>query len=346
MSEDRKLATVQRVINVTPIENSDFLSAAQIHGWICVVKRDEFNIGDFVIYFEIDSFLPIKPEYEFLRKSSYKKVENLGEGFRIRTAKFRGTLSQGLVLPFSILEEYDPLYYKHFKEGDDVSDILGIQKYEKPIPACLRGLAKGNFPGFFPKTDAERIQNFFYDVTDEQKEDEYELSIKLDGTSFSAYYKDGEFGVCSRNLDLKDTEDNFYWQMARKYNLQEALTKYGRNLVIQGEGMGPGIQGNRENLKELELYVFSIYDPDHKRYLTSAERCQILTELDCGLKHTPILGFKHVFKEFNTVEDFLTFADRPSLNAPIAEGVVFKNQRDTSVIFKAINNRYLLKYDE
>ena len=104
----RKLASIQTITNIEPIENADAIELAHVLGWQCVVKKNEVAIGDKVVYFEIDSFLPIRPEFEFLRGSSYRNSELLGEGFKLKTMKFRGQISQGLVLPISIFKEIDP----------------------------------------------------------------------------------------------------------------------------------------------------------------------------------------------------------------------------------------------
>jgi len=171
---ERKLASIQRVREIRPIEGADSIEIALVNSWQVIVKKGEYNPGDLCIYCEIDSFLPIKPEFEFLRKSSYKKMGDQ-EGFRLKTVKLRGELSQGLLLPISVLEDggenkigiseqpwgsqlqlgpYDNALV--IEEGTDITEIMGIVKYEAPIPASLAGIAKGAFPGFLRKTDEER----------------------------------------------------------------------------------------------------------------------------------------------------------------------------------------------
>ena len=158
----RKLASVQRIINIEDIPGADRIQVATCLGWKCVIGKNEFKVGDLVVFIEVDSFLPILPEYEFLRKSCYKKLENGEEGYRIKTHKFKGQISQGLILPLSTLEgkkypsdtrensRYD------FKEGQDVTDLLQIKKYEPYIPPSLSGEIKGAFPFFLPKTEIGR----------------------------------------------------------------------------------------------------------------------------------------------------------------------------------------------
>ncbi|MEL6106895.1 MAG: RNA ligase (ATP), partial [Planctomycetota bacterium] len=136
----RKLATIRRVIETRPIEGADRIELAVVDGWKCVVKKNEYASGDPVIYCEIDSFLPIREEFEFLRKSSFKVMDGR-EGFRLRTVKLRGQVSQGLLLDPSLLG-------RTFELGEDVTEELGIAKYEAPIPACLGGEVVGPFPNF------------------------------------------------------------------------------------------------------------------------------------------------------------------------------------------------------
>jgi hypothetical protein len=171
---ERKLSTVQRVAKILPIPDADAIEIAMINSWKVVVKKGEYKEGDLCIYCEIDSFLPIREEFEFLRKSSYKKMGDQ-EGFRLKTIRLRQQISQGLLLPLSILEGEEEMKIGISKqphgdqlqlgpyddaliieEGTDVTKLLGIMKYEPPIPASLAGKVKGNFPSWARKTDQER----------------------------------------------------------------------------------------------------------------------------------------------------------------------------------------------
>lgn len=172
----RKLASIRVVSEIKPIEGADNIELAIVDGWQCVVKKGEFFEGQPCVYFEIDSFLPIKPVFEFLRKSSYRKM-GMKEGFRLKTIRLRGQISQGLVLGLSILPEgLEPCFFEN-SNHKDVSDILGVIKYEPPIPACLVGKVKGNFPSFIRKTDLERVQNIWNEIKD-CKED-FEVTVNL-----------------------------------------------------------------------------------------------------------------------------------------------------------------------
>lgn len=350
----RKLATIQKIDKLIPIENADNIELAKIKGWQCIVKKGEFKEGDFCVYFEIDSFLSIHPVFEFLRKSSYKKLPDGTEGFRLRTIKLRGVLSQGLALPISILQEFD--YFKDrmwgFSYGDigmDLTKQLGIKKYEPPIPTQLAGRVKGTFPAFIPKTDEERIQNIPW-VLERYQNEIFYVTEKIDGTSVTFYFNNNKFGVCSRNLELKEDDKNLYWQIARKYKIEEKLSQLNQNIAIQGEIIGPGIQKNKYKLNEHKLYIFSGYDIDNQKYLDFNELRKIagLFSLDI----VPIIETN--FKLPNTIEKLLEYSNFNSvLNPNIPrEGIVIRSIREIKdyklkrLSFKAINNEFLLKFKE
>ena len=243
--------------------------------------------------------------------------------------------------------------------GYNLTDILGIQKYEPPIPAQLAGDIKGVFPSFIPKTDQERCQNLYDEIFTEHYNETYEVTIKLDGTSCTIYYRDGEIGVCGRNWELKETEGNTLWKCAREQGIIEGLKKLGRNLAIQGEVIGEGIQGNQEKIKGQKFFIFDIYDIDAGRYMRASERCETIEELSSkylsesdvivadyyDFSQVPFIELGKVlrYKNFKTIEDLLAYADGPSMNPQAKrEGLVFKSL-DSDFTFKAISNKWLLK---
>jgi len=148
----RQLASIQRIKSINPIDNADQIEVATVLGWHAVVEKSKHKAGDLIIFFEIDSFLPIKEEFEFLRSRCYKKMDH-GDGFRLKTIRLRKQVSQGLVMPLSIIP--DCLAYDEV-EGYDLTEALGVIKYERPIPATMKGTVKGSFPGFMPKSDETR----------------------------------------------------------------------------------------------------------------------------------------------------------------------------------------------
>lgn len=340
---ERKLATIRKITDIRPIEGADKIEIATVGGWNVVVAKDvEHKVGNSVVYCEIDSFLPIKEEFEFLRKSSYKKMGDQ-EGFRLKTIRLRGQLSQGLILPISVVPITQFATAHDLPEGLDVTEMLGIVKYEPPIPAELSGKVKGLFPSFIPKTDEERIQNLTkeYGEWKHQSKHQFYVTEKLDGSSATYYIKDGEFGVCSRNLELLETEGNTFWKVARELNLEENMKATGKNISLQGELIGEGIQGNPYKIKGQTVRFFTGFDIDKYQRISFPELVVMLS--DMGLQYVPILNQKLGFVLPETVEDMLKYAEAKSVlnDKTEREGVVVRSM-DGTISFKAISNKFLL----
>lgn len=363
VNTERKLATIRRISKILPHSNADLLEIAIVDGWRSVVTKGKHIEGELIVYFEIDSVLPVREEFEFLRKCCYIKRDWIegGEGFRLKTARFRKELSQGLVVPISkeLEIEFSHTFLnfegaRSLQVGDDVTSILGVTKWDPPISACLSGLARGNFPSFIKRTDQERIQNCWTKFKELYAGLEFEVTTKLDGSSCSIYHYDGNVGVCSRNLDLKleGNDGNSYIQVANKYNLLEGLKLIGDNIAIQGEVCGPGIQGNKEQLNEVDLFVFDIYLIDDQRHATPSERNLLLSKLEtvAGIVVKQVPSIRTVtLDQFGSIEDILVHAEGPSLNSPVREGDVYKavvvvNGQVPS--FKVISNKWLLENKE
>ena len=183
---ERKLVSIQRVVDVVKHPNADTLDLITVLGWQVVNKSGQINKGDLCVFFEIDAVLPIIPEFAFLEKVKY----------RIKTCKLRGAVSQGLVMPLSILNTIDNADWKYVPENEnnlgaylsktsykldevtgekhidgyvgfpiveglDVTEALGVRKHDPDAQGTYRlsSLAKGRFPEWLRKTDAERIQS-------------------------------------------------------------------------------------------------------------------------------------------------------------------------------------------
>ena len=341
---ERKLASIKQITDIRSIEGADKIELASVGGWNVVVAKDvEHKVGDMVVYCEIDSFLPIRDEFEFLRKSSYKKMGDQ-EGFRLKTIKLRGQVSQGLILPISVLPITQFATASDLAEGMDVSHMLGIVKYEPPIPAELAGKVKGLFPSFIPKTDEERVQNLTkeYEEWRHQSKHRFYVTEKLDGSSATYYIKDGEFGVCSRNLELLETERNTFWNVARDLKLEEKLREFGRNLCIQGELIGEGIQGNPYKIKGHTVRFFNVFDIDSRTYYGLP---MFLATMQHGLKLETVPLLTNLTMELpQTIDECLAFAEGKSqLNSNTErEGVVIRSM-DGTISFKAISNKFLLE---
>lgn len=242
-------------------------------------------------------------------------------------------------------EEFSGLIPIERLVGLDITNYLNIQKWEPQIPAQLAGEVVGKMPSFIKTTDEERIQNLVSEIATEIAGKTFEKTVKLDGTSMTVFNKDGYQGVAGRNWELRETENNTLWRVARRNKLVESVAALGRNIALQGELIGEGIQGNNEAIKGQEFYLFNIWDIDAGGYVSPQERDAIvgqLQELGAKINQVPSEGFI-TFPENVTVDDILAMADGKSLFAANREGIVFK-RADGKFSFKAISNWYLLKH--
>ncbi len=329
----RQLASIQRIRALEPIPDADAIVKATVLGWQLVVKKDEFQVGDLCVYCEIDCLMPDRPEFEFLKPRA----------MRIRTIRLRGQISQGLCLPLSILPENTPI-----TEGADVSEILDITKYEPPMPASLAGLAKGFFPSFIPKTDETRVQ-VLQDVLDKYVGTTCFVAEKMDGSSVTYFFKDGEFGVCSRSLELLESAENSLWAFARTNDIENKLKALGRNIALQGEIIGEGIQSNKYKLRGQTVTFFNVFDIDAFKYVDFQEFMDVIKIL--GLTTVPILETDYILT--NDIPTLVNKSIGKSVlkNDTHREGIVIRplnemRDRDGRVSFKSINPDFLLKFQD
>jgi len=348
MSETtRKLASIQRIDALSPIAGADRIEVASILGWKCVVKKGDFKVGDLVVYFEIDSFLPIKPEYEFLRSNSYRLLSDGREGFRIKTIRLRKQISQGLVLSLAeVLKNISSVDMPVEEIGYDLTALLGVVKYEQPMSETLKNDAKGRFPEFLLKTDEPRVQLMQTDLNECQGRECY-VTEKVDGSSVTYYIKDGVFGVCSRNLDLKES-DSAFWRWARENDVENKLRLYaaeGRQYALQGEIHGPNINGNPLALTKVNVLFFNVFNIDTFSYVDYEEFKTTIENL--GFQTVPIID-DH-FTLTSDIEYYVNLSQGNSaLNvAKKREGIVIRSKTYTPrrISFKAINPLYLLEND-
>lgn len=364
----RKLATYRIINNIQPIEGADQIEIVMVDSWKVVAQKNKHKIGEIVVYFEIDSWVPttIAP---FLSKGKTPSKFNEIEGKKLKTIKLRGQISQGLVMSVEDIKNVITDFNEPEIEGTDLTKIIGVQKWE--IPSTVGAyLIRGNFPTFIKKTDQDRVQNLrsYYDIILKQ---EWEITEKYDGSSMTVYhYKHGEEleeGVCSKNLDLKKESDdsgtlNSYWEIAIREKLQEKLREAGLNIALQGELVGIKINNNIYELTNRDFWLFDIYDIDRGTYFSPEERQNFAKKYD--IKHVPVIhnNFKlkttvkentGPFSEGNleiefTINDIIKFAEGKSvLNKKTErEGLVFKNMKNDMSInsFKVISNKYLLKH--
>lgn len=379
MSEERKLAHIEQIVSLEPIENSDFLEKATVLGWHVVVKKDEFKVGDKVIYIEVDSVLPEKEEFEFMAKYKY----------RVKTIKLRGQVSQGMILPVSYLSKNDKLLDKILQIGTDVTFDLGITKYlskserdELAEDGCKIALEKSRlkkfmyrfnwyrrlfmprkqvvgFPYWVKKTDEERIQNIPQVLKDFKDELVY-ITEKVDYQSatftgkmlpnttpiIGKYLpKKFKFIVASRNL-MNNDKSSLYWQIATKYNLEKIL-KENPTLTIQGEQGSSKVQGNKYGISEPKIWIFNIYDHEkdyHYGYYQMLDFC-----MKYSLTTVPHIGFFKLKDIATTVDEMVEYSKGKSIINPKInrEGVVVRCICDGKKLlsFKTINPDFLLKYD-
>lgn len=356
----RKLASIKKIGALSPIEGRDRIELATIDGWSVIVKKGEFQVGDSCVYIEIDSVLPEKPEFEFLRS----------RGFRIKTLRMAGCISQGIVFPLTILPD------GAYAIEDDVTELIGVTQYvpsmdREPLTKpesklkyprflmrrkwfrklVLRQKRNGEFPDFIPKTDEVRIQNIPNILADKSK---WIATEKIDGSSgsfvlkrrktFLPFFKDRfEYIVCSRNIRLPQDDGSVYWRVSTKYDIKNKLRRLIGNwewVAIQGECIAPKIQGNKYKVSEPDLYVFNLLYPDGRAGSVIAQKiCE-----EQGLKFVPILQTEYTLPD--TVQEVLDYAHGKSkIGDTFREGIVFRSE-DGRRSFKAVDPLFLMKYDE
>ncbi len=359
----RKLASVKTISAISPIEGKDRIELATVDGWSVIVKKGEFKEGDKCVYMEIDSVLPEKSEFEFLRSKN----------FRIKTMKMAGCISQGICFPLSILPEKKKGTYE---QEDDVTDILGVTQYEPTMdreptekPSCKtkkhskflmrfawfrkivyrkNKLGDTEFPSFIHKTDETRIQNIPYILKNKEP---WVATEKVDGSSGTYCFVRGktarksEYIVCSRNKKLPSDDGSVYWKISEKYKIREVLEKIIANsehkwIALQGECIAPKIQGNKYRVTEPDFFAFNLITPDGR--LPSLKAKEILNRN--GIKFVPIIQTEYTLPD--TVEEVLDYAHgRSMLGETLREGIVFRTL-DGKQSFKAVDPQFLIKYDE
>lgn len=366
----RKLASVQKVKAIRPIEGADRIEVVQVLNWDCVAQKGLYDVGDLVIYFEIDSLLPDIPMLEWLKKSAWSQKLNK---YKISTHKFRNQISQGLIIPIRDLTEMynqingTSLSSIDYDEGDDLTGLLKIEKYEPPASNGPLGEIISH-KWYVPKTDEERIQVCAENVLPEYMkidQNEWYASIKLDGTSCTAGLFEDTFLIGGRNQWYKGP--NMYTETVKKYGdietkAREYLEATGVYVVFQGELCGPGIQSNKLGLKEKEWFIFNVFVSTTGK-MDSYEKLDLIGMLGMcerfGLKHVPLVNAedKFDFKATNnideTVENLLKYVDNFKYRTyfedaspnQIAEGLVFR-MNDMTNSFKVISNKFLLKGGE
>lgn len=373
----RKLVTAQRVKNLEPIIGADLIEKATIEGWECVVKKGDFNIGDMCIYCEIDSILPERPEFEFLRPRK----------FRIKTIKLKNTISQGIIFPLNIIKDIEPSFnILEIKEGDDLQEVMGVKKWDpeqesiivekepefndknefvraykkykyftvrflKKLFGIPTGTASDDFPSYVPKTDETRVQTSQRGLETHKGKRAYiteklegssttYITIKSKGNFFKRLFsrQPMKFIVCSRNRIVNNRADD-RWVIADKYNISRKMAALGRNFAIQGELIGPKIQGNLYELPERDFRMYLAYDIDEKRYFTLSELKDLANELQ--IIGVPLLDENHIVHTDTKAYVDLSIGNSRLNPKKKREGIVIRLAEE-NYSFKSINPEYLL----
>ncbi len=314
-----KVATIERITKLEKHPNADTLDVLTIGAWQVVAKQGQYKEGDLCVYIYPDSVVEDRPIYDFLKNKH----------FRIKQIKLRGIVSNGLCLPIAeaisnaSINDIGLVFIGGIcipsPEGFDVSGLVGAKHYEKEVPACLAGVCRSTFPSFMKKTDEDNLRSNIKVLAELQGKEVY-ISGKLDGSSGTYYVKDGQFGVCSRNMDLLEDENNTFWKIARKYDLETKMKKFGFNIGIQGEVVGPGIQGNKLGLKEVEFGLFNVYDIDKQQHQGLETLVGTSFALDVPLVHIVYRGICKF-----TIDELIKMANELKYpNGSPAEGIVIR----------------------
>ena len=382
MSE-RKLATIQVIEKIDPIEGKDRIGLATMVGlgWHVIVNKEDIKVGDKVVYFEIDSILDSNNlAFEFMAKRK----------FRVKTLKMAGVVSQGLCIPASVFGEENSIV------GKDLTDKLKVQKYD-PEAVLERSAGKFNdkekhsklvkfllrfkwfrilyylgklgvptFPSEVSKTDECRVQNKPC-VLKMYNGRTINVSEKVDGCSSTFLLKPSKswFGkkydyiVCSRNLQVNETGNTVYAEVSRNYDMEGKLTKLldlakdtfedAKFVAIQGEILAPNVQGNKYHKNRPELYVFNIIVGTSKGERLKLGNKYVTWFCDqIGLTTVPMLPDFTINGQ--SVDDMVELSKfKSSVYDTLAEGKVYRVTDDRGMVidsFKVINPDFLIKYGD
>lgn len=314
-----KMVYVGKIISLSPIERADFIESATVvcgrgGKWQGIVRKGQFQLSDLCDVYLPDAVIPPNDHMQFMQATQW----------RVRMRRFRGAPSEVVIMPIS------SDCTEGRSVGEDRTEFFHVTKYHKPVPVHLQGVAKGEFPGFIPKTDEPNYQSV-HPLIESLVGRAWYMTEKADGSSTTAFRYKGNFGVCSRNLELVKSMQNGYWQVAHKYNLEEILPE---GIAIQWETCGPKIQGNPMGLKEIDGFLFSAYDIPSHRYLEFNELKSLSTQLSFPMVR--VLGEGSAF-DAQGVE---TLGEGVYSNGKQREGVVVRSQYNEGhkpISFKVIN---------
>lgn len=313
------LAVSGKVVAVHPIAGADRIQSAEVDcgtsgKWTGVVGKD-LDVGEFVVVFLQDAILPPDARWAFMEKQNW----------RVRMCRFRGSPSECLIIRYGRVGDV----------GTDLTEVYGVTKYEKAIPAGQSGEIIGNFPSWIKRTDEDNFQRV-PELMERMKSEAWYATEKADGTSCTVWNDENGLHVCSRNYELSEFTDtgatNLYWRMARKYLMHELP----RNKAIQFEIVGPGVQGNPMGLKDQEIRVFNVFDTENHRpdsYLDFITFC-----INMALPKASFVT-NHLAATIETEEDLRSLSSIKYSNGKHGEGIVIR-AADSTWSFKVINLNY------
>jgi len=339
VNPERPMATITKILNKESIEGAERIELYTVYGWKVVGQKDEFQEGDLCVYVVIDSVFP----------DNFKKTQFL-EGKPLKTRLMRGVYSQGLIFPVSWLHEERGIDISLLREDDDVTSVIGIKKWvTRDEMSQYVDTSKNSFPSCVPKTDEPRIQNN-PKLLKTLIGNEIVITRKEDGCSATYIYdaKEKEFKVCSRNCvvqpDKLDKSVIHYFNVSNSFDIEKKMEQYGKSLAIQGEIVGPSINGNKLKLSKLDFRVFNIYDIEKQVYISTTDMIQLCNEF--GFNTVPILYIGSTDARTETVQTMLSYVETIEYNKDCpAEGIVVRtNNCSPRTSFKVISNKFLLKH--
>jgi RNA ligase (TIGR02306 family) len=332
-----KLATIEKIHSIQPHPNPEVekLEIGKIKEWPVVIPKGQFANGQLVVFIQIDSIVPEIPEFEFMRRQK----------FRVWNAKFKGAPSQGLVMYSLSLNKYlniisdNPasetgIDVKQYNEGDDVTELLGITKYEKPLDLSIRGDAVGGFPTHLVSiTDEENLLNN-PKTLEEFRGQECYLTVKADGSSMTVIYDGEKVRVCSRRLEQK--EGSGFWLFAEALGLPDKLKELKKSVAIQAEACGGKIQGNPMGLTLPSFFVFNVKEIDTGKWYGYREIADFCSSLQIPM--VKLVREPFIFDETWTIDTLQAIANLTEYTTAKgetrkAEGIVL---RPTTPKFSAV----------
>lgn len=363
-----RLVTARHISAVEAITETS-CEIVVIGGWHVVVAQGKFTIGELVLHFEIDSFLPPQDcRYDEYNGSVFLAKLHGKLGLAVHTVKLHGHISQGMVFHIDTFPEVSRIKKKldrNFSAAEaqqklmqmDFDGILGIKKWSTFFPED-GGSSYGRPPAFLPSTKSERAQNL--DLFQNHANTVFEFSEKLNGVPMAIYHVDerskwyGDLpcasktlttrpcvGISMGNNDLVEGPKSICWKVAKNQEIIENIERLRRNVVILGELCGYDIVSNTVGFQpgQWHFYAISIFDIDKQSWMSAHETHIFCTEL--RLDRVPVIARMKLSTFAVDIDDLIKKAEGPSMLGRKREGLMLKTL-DGSLTIKAVANNWLL----